>query len=97
MNHSAPRPPDPVRLTGEYDLSRQNELRDVLLAAADDVVVVDLTDVSFLDSTAVNVFVDVRNRLHADGRALRVINLNGMPKRVFDITGLTPLFSSEAS
>ena len=86
-------PPHAVRLSGEYDVSRQAELRDELLASADDVVVADLREVSFLDSSAVHAFVDARNQLTALGRSLRVINLNGMPKRVFDITGLTAIFS----
>lgn len=85
--------PQPVRLSGEYDVSRQAELRDELLSSHDDVVVADLSDVSFLDSSAVHAFVDARNQLTSNGRSLRVINLTGMPKRVFDITGLTPIFS----
>lgn len=93
MNDHPVARPTPVRLRGEYDVSRQAELRDELLASPDDVVVADLREVSFLDSSAVHAFVDARNQLSALGRTLRVINLTGMPKRVFDITGLTPIFA----
>ena len=84
--------PAPVVLSGEYDVSRQEELRDVLLSTPDGEVVADLTDVSFVDSSAIHAFVDARNRLAASGRSIRLVNLHGMPRRVFDITGLTPIF-----
>ncbi|MEI2653919.1 MAG: STAS domain-containing protein [Microthrixaceae bacterium] len=83
-----------VHLTGDYDVARQDELRTDLLASTDDVVVADLRDVSFLDSSAIHAFVDARNQLAAAGRSIQLINLTGMPRRVFDITGLTPLFTS---
>lgn len=82
-----------VRLNGDYDVARQDELRSELLASTDNVVVADLRDVSFLDSSAIHAFVDARNQLMADGRDIQLINLTGMPRRVFDITGLTPLFT----
>lgn len=84
-----------VTLSGEYDVSRQSELRDQLLSSDDDLVVADLRDVSFLDSSAIHAFVDARNQLTAAGRTIRLINLHGMPKRVFDITGLSPIFVGE--
>ena len=84
---------DTVHLTGDYDVARQDELRSELLSSDADVVVADLRDVSFLDSSAIHAFVDARNQLTASGRDIQLINLTGMPRRVFDITGLTPYFT----
>lgn len=81
-----------VSLSGEYDVTRQAELRDRLLDSEDDVVVADLRDVSFLDSSAIHAFIEARNRLNSDGRDIELVNVRGMPRRVFDITGLTPIF-----
>jgi len=97
MNDPAASPPTAVQLAGEYDVSRQDELRAQLLSTDDDHVIADLREVSFLDSSAIHAFVDARNRLTASGRTLRLVNLTGMPKRVFDITGLTPIFTGVVS
>ena len=54
---------DIVHLAGDYDIARQDELRSELLSSDADVVVADLRDVSFLDSSAIHAFVDARNQL----------------------------------
>lgn len=85
-------PSTTVSLSGEYDVTRQAELRDRLLDSDDGPVIVDLRNVSFLDSSAIHAFIEARNRLNSAGRDIELINLTGMPRRVFDITGLTPIF-----
>ena len=55
-----------VRLTGELDLYKAERLRDALFgasAAQPDRLVVDLSDVAFMDSTALGVLVEARSRL----------------------------------
>ena len=69
-----------VSLSGELDLYEVGPLKDAL-AAADKLdphaVVVDLSGVSFLDSTACGIFVDEANRLRrADAKLVLVSNGN---------------------
>jgi anti-sigma B factor antagonist len=81
-----------MELAGEFDLdaaaqfsARANEAMNVDAAA----VVVDLTDLTFIDSTGVAALLELHHRLSDAGRPLRVINVGRQPASVFAMTGLT--------
>jgi anti-sigma B factor antagonist len=76
-----------VTASGQLDLAVKDHLRDVL-APLTGAVTVDLGDVTFLDSSAIGVFVGVHKRLTADGGALRLRNPQDMPRRALEIVGL---------
>jgi anti-sigma B factor antagonist len=76
-----------VTATGELDLAVRDELRDVL-SSLTGVVIIDLTDVTFVDSSTIGVFVGAHKRLTADGGALRLRNPQDMPRRALEIVGL---------
>ena len=79
---------DPVvTATGELDLAVKDELREVL-ASLDGVVTVDLTEVTFVDSSTIGVFVGAHKRLSDDGGSLRLRNPQDMPRRALEIVGL---------
>jgi anti-sigma B factor antagonist len=62
-----------VLLGGELDLYNADDVRTVLVEAMDagtSRVVIDLTDVEFVDSTALGVLLEARARLGADGLVL---------------------------
>ena len=85
-----------VSAAGELDVNTAPELREQLARlAADDVrrVVVDLTDVSFVDSTALSVLVSALKRLRQADGDLELASPNPSVRRVFEITGLTRLFT----
>ena len=50
---------------------------------------IDLSDLTFIDSTGVAALVDCHQRLNASGRRLCVINVGIQPAGVFDMAGLS--------
>ena len=84
-------------LRGEFDLSNEAELEAAIAAACDcsDVIVLDLSDTQYIDSTVLTVL--VRQRI-ARGKNLRVVlPLQHRLRRIFEITSLDTelrLFSS---
>jgi anti-anti-sigma factor len=79
-------------LAGELDLATSAELRrklvDLVESGRAPVVVVDLSEVCFIDAAAVGVIVGVRAVAAARGRQLYVDGLRGNPARVFEILAL---------
>ena len=64
-----------VRLEGEIDLSRVNELRPALVALvrpADPGLVLDLSDVEYLDSAGVHLLHELERTLSGRGQMLRI-------------------------
>jgi anti-sigma B factor antagonist len=81
-----------VRCTGDLDVVRAPTLRNELMDAVDNRhtgLVVDLTDVSYLDSAGVNVFFEIADELrqHQLGLAL-VIPTDSLVERVVTIVDL---------
>ncbi|MEU4554518.1 anti-anti-sigma factor [Micromonospora violae] len=80
-----------LRLAGELDLSTAGELTaaiDRLTAAGETRVLLDLTDLTFCDSTGMAVFVRGDNQAAADGGWLRITGATGRVERVLRVTGL---------
>ncbi len=85
-----------LRVEGEVDVSTAPQLRERLLSLADrghTLVVVDLSTVSFVDSTALGVLVSGVKRLRAAGGDLRLVVTERRVLKVFEITGLTAVFA----
>lgn len=57
---------------GEIDIKSAPELEDALADVDTEMVVIDLSDVSFIDSTGLRVLVMARTRIESDGRGLVV-------------------------
>ncbi len=55
-------------------------------------LVVDLTNLEYVNSLGLRTFVSLAKRLRASGGALVVCGMKGLVKEVFDMTHLTPLF-----
>ena len=51
-------------------------------------IVVDMADVTFIDSSALNVLVKHRRRLHEEGHHLELRNPSGIVNRVLEVAGL---------
>lgn len=81
-----------VRAPIELDLSNADRFRDCCLAAINasgPMVVVDLAGTTFLDSTALNAFVQVAKQVEADGGWLRLASGdNPIVRKVLEITQL---------
>ena len=76
-----------MTVTGQLDLAMKDELRAVL-APLTGIVTVDLTDVTFVDSSTIGVFVGIHKRLSSDGGALRLRHPQDMPRLALETVGL---------
>jgi anti-anti-sigma factor len=72
---------------GELDLACRDGLREAL-ADLSGAVVVDLEEVTFLDSSCIGVLAGAAQRLHEDGGDLRIRRPADVPRRALEITGL---------
>jgi len=78
-----------LRLGGELDLYNAEELRGVLgdaIASSPERIVIDMTDVEFIDSTALGVLIEARSKLGRDGLALAAPQLD--TRRTLQVSGL---------
>ncbi|HEV2952613.1 MAG TPA: anti-sigma factor antagonist [Candidatus Dormibacteraeota bacterium] len=85
-----------VRAAGEIDIATAPALRGELEASIGrrpDVVVVDLLGVTFMDSTALGVLVGALKGCREAGCSMRIVVSDARVLKVFEITGLTDLFS----
>jgi anti-sigma B factor antagonist len=85
-----------VSLSGELDLSSAPPLRELLASVlAEDPpprIVLDLSDLDYLDSTGLSVFVTAHKRALASGIELTLANPNPSVTRLFQITALDKVF-----
>jgi anti-anti-sigma factor len=78
-----------VTLRGEWDLARREELCE-LLGPLSGSITIDLRDVTYIDSTAIGVFVATRNRLVSeDGGLLLRVQDDDFVRRTLDVVGLS--------
>jgi anti-sigma B factor antagonist len=80
-----------VEVVGEIDMATAPELAAAIASAEDGVqrVVVDLTEVTFLDSSALNTLVHCQRKLAEREIGLRVVSpADRVVRRVFEITRL---------
>jgi anti-anti-sigma factor len=78
-----------IRLGGELDLYNADEVRAALTQAIDEKpgrVVVDMSEVEFVDSTALGVLIEARSKLGADGLRLAAPQLE--TRRTLQVSGL---------
>ena len=84
-----------VRVGGEIDLETAPQLGDHALEALRDVsphLVIDLSDVTFMDSTGLKVLVTVRQRADLAGGSLAVTGASRTVLRLLSLTGLDQAF-----
>ena len=88
-----------MRVSGELDLSTSPQLRDVLGRELDGgkSVVLDLSRVTFIDSTALNALVGALRSCESNGGSFMVgPDLPAQVSRVFAITGLDTILPIDA-
>jgi len=84
-----------VALEGELDLERAPSLKWALVDAIDagkQQLVVDLTRVRFMDSTALSVLVGVNRSLGAGSR-MAIVCTNGNVLKIFELSGMDGAFA----
>ncbi|MBI3947677.1 MAG: STAS domain-containing protein [Armatimonadetes bacterium] len=85
-----------VQVVGEVDVYTAPRLKDKLLQVERDGVhhiVVDLTEVGFIDSVGLGVLIGALRRARAGGGTLVLCGPNPRIRRILDITGLSSAFT----
>ncbi len=85
-----------VAVRGEIDLFTAPELKAALVGAIDSGrtrLVVDLSETTFLDSTALGVLIGTLKRLRTRDGVLSIVNTDGSIAKTFEITGLDQIFT----
>jgi len=88
--------PPVIAVSGEIDVATAPQLRECLhgvIAQGDATVVLDLLGVTFLDSTALGVLVGALKRCREAGGDLQVVVADPRIMKIFEITGLTSVFT----
>ena len=83
---------------GEIDAYTAPQLREGLDAVEVQQganIEVDLTNVNYIDSTGLGVFVAFYKRVQREGGDVRLVGLSERIKRLFEITGLSELMNIE--
>jgi anti-sigma B factor antagonist len=86
--------------SGEIDVATAPELHDrlgKLLQGSPELLVVDLADVSFIDSTGLGVLVGAVRDVRAGGGDLRLVVTQPQIIRLLEITGLDEVFNVRSS
>jgi anti-sigma B factor antagonist len=79
-----------VALSGELDAATSDGLADALLQTAGSTVVVDLSGLTFMDSSGIGTLVVARNRIMAEGLGQLVLTRpDTTVGKVLDIVGLS--------
>lgn len=84
-----------VRVAGEIDLANSAVLQQYLMDQLDEDhanIVVDLTGVGFMDSTALSALIVAYNAAKDFGGSFRVAGADGQTRNVLDITQLDVVF-----
>ncbi len=88
--------PPVIAVSGEIDVATAPQLRECLhevIAQGEATVVLDLLGVTFLDSTALGVLVGALKRCRDLGGELHVVVADPRIVKIFEITGLTSVFT----
>jgi anti-sigma B factor antagonist len=83
-----------ISVRGEVDLHSSPRLERAIERGSEGVkaVVVDMSDISFMDSTVLSAFMQAREELGERGISLRLVSPSSSVKRLFEITGLGDYF-----
>ena len=83
--------PERIELSGEYDLLRRDEVRALFDGLTSPNIVLDLCNVTYVDSSFLSALVGLRNRL--PDVLDHVIRPESSSKRIFDIVDFGRIFS----
>lgn len=89
-----------IGVRGELDLSTSEALKAALDASFDagvPKIAVDLTGVSFMDSSTLGVLIAYLKRAREQDGDVRLVGVQGSPAKVIALTGLDQAFTIDAS
>jgi anti-anti-sigma factor len=87
-----------IHVRGAIDMSTAERLRDAIepFLGPEQRIVLDFAEVHFMDSMCLNVLVQARGSLTADGGSLVLRNPSAMARRILHTTGLQDLLDEDA-
>jgi anti-anti-sigma factor len=85
-----------VVVAGEIDMATAPELANVLNDFAQESVIVDLSAVTFMDSSGLATLADANKRMRHAGGRLAIDRVQPSVQRVLEITHLTELIRSDS-
>jgi anti-sigma B factor antagonist len=88
-----------IALSGELDMATVPILEEHLVRAEADgvaAIVIDLVEVTFIESVGLHAFVAARERAEANGRQLLLFGVKPELRRVFELTRTEFLLESES-
>ena len=80
-----------VALRGQLDMATVPEFTKVMTACEREpssTIMVDLRNVTFMDSTGLHAFLQARDRARGNGHQLRFVGASSSVRRVFEVTGM---------
>ena len=82
---------------GEIDIATVGQVKEAAAIAITSrdyrCLVLDLTRVTFIDSSGLHAFTDLHNQMRATGGEFRIVNTNRNAARIFELTGLDRLLT----
>ena len=87
-----------IHVRGEIDMATAGRLRDAIEPhmGPEQTIVLDLSEVDFMDSSALKVLVQARGRLTEDGGSLVLRNPSRSARRLLTVAGATDLLATDA-
>ena len=88
-----------VYVSGEVDMATCGELRDAIepFLGPGQTIVLDLSNVTFMDSSCLGVLVQARGQLTADGGSLMLRNPSSAARRILTLANVEDLLDAEAT
>ncbi|HEY2476021.1 MAG TPA: STAS domain-containing protein [Candidatus Cybelea sp.] len=82
-----------IKLVGEFDLSERERLKDVFaIANSAQLVVINLQQTDYLDSSVLQCFVDLHKAALETGAHIVFVGVHGAVRRVLELTAMETLF-----
>lgn len=78
-----------VSVSGEIDIATVGQVRDALASLGTRDVVVDLADVSFMDTSALRLLVEQQRAAEETGASFAIARPHTLVRHLLDIAGLT--------
>jgi anti-sigma B factor antagonist len=87
-----------IHVSGEIDITTAERLRDAIepYLGPRQTVVLDFSEVTFMDSACLRVLVQARGELTADGGSLLLRNPSDLARRMLSVIGAEHLLESDA-
>ena len=81
-----------VYLNGEVDVYTASKLKEKIIPLAEEsnkTLIVDLSEVNYIDSTGLGIFIGALKCTDKSGSSLKITGVNSRVQRLFEITGLS--------